>query len=128
MRLIFAAGSAGAATAPFVTLLPVGWYLTDYQTRAGEGDDVVWQRKLVMVFVNEGGLGPAEGKNPAAHSTDGMMVITAGGRGLGLKTGRHIRANEDHTAKVVTSAMNAAGVMVPGLGEVQGRLEAMFTG
>jgi hypothetical protein len=82
----------------------------------------------VMVFVNEGGLGPAEGKNPAAHSTDSMMVVTAGGRATGLKTGRHIRANEDHTAKVVTSAMNAAGVMVPGLGEVQGRLEAMFTG
>jgi hypothetical protein len=82
----------------------------------------------VLVFVNEGGLGPAEGKNPAAHSTDGMMVITAGGRATGLKTGRHIRANEDHTAKVVTSAMNAAGVMVPGLGDVQGRLEAMFTG
>jgi len=82
----------------------------------------------VMVFVNEGGLGPAEGKNPAAHSTDSMMVITAGGRATGLKTGRHIRAAEDHTAKVVTSAMNAAGVMVPGLGEVQGRLEAMFTG
>lgn len=82
----------------------------------------------VLVFVNEGGLGPAEGKNPASHSTDGMMVITAGGKATGLKTGRHIRANEDHTAKVVTSAMNAAGVMAPGLGEVQGRLEAMFTG
>jgi hypothetical protein len=81
----------------------------------------------VLVFVNEGGLGPAEGKNPASHSTDNMMVITAGGRAGGLKTGRHIRANQDHTAKVVLSAMNAAGVMAGSLGEISGRLEAMFT-
>jgi ATP-dependent helicase IRC3 len=46
---------AGAATAPFVTLLPVGWYRVEYQTRQGEGDDVVWQRHLVMVFDNEKG-------------------------------------------------------------------------
>jgi hypothetical protein len=82
----------------------------------------------VMVFVNEGGLGPAEGKNPAAHSTENMMVIVAGGKATGLKTGRHIRANRDHTAKVVAAAMNAAGAAVPGLGDVPGRLEAMFTG
>jgi hypothetical protein len=82
----------------------------------------------VLVFVNEGGLGPAEGKNPASHSTDDMMVVLAGGRNLGIKGGRHIRAAGEHPAKVLTAAMNAAGVRAPGLGEVQGRIEAIFTG
>lgn len=81
----------------------------------------------VLVFVNEGGLGPAEGKNPASHSTDNMMVVLAGGKNLGIKTGRHIRANNDHPAKVITGAMNAAGVAATGLGEVQGRFEPLFT-
>ena len=80
----------------------------------------------VLVFVNEGGLGPAEGKNPASHSTDNMMVVMAGGKNLGLKPGRHIRAENEHPAKVLTAAMNAVGVAAPGLGEVPGRIEALF--
>jgi hypothetical protein len=111
-----------------------GWHMKHFtslatQLRATIGPD---GRPLldntVLVFVNEGGLGPAEGKNPASHSTDNMMVVVAGGRAGGLKTGRHIVANADHPAKVLAGAMNAAGVTVPGLGEVTGRLEAMFTG
>lgn len=47
-------GSAASA-APFVTLLPVGWYRVEYQNREGVGDDMVWQRHLVMVFENEKG-------------------------------------------------------------------------
>jgi hypothetical protein len=81
----------------------------------------------VLVFVNEGGLGPGEGKNPASHSTENMMVVLAGGRATGLKLGRHIPTDWDHPARVLTSAMNAVGVPVAGLGEVNGRLEAMFT-
>jgi hypothetical protein len=81
----------------------------------------------VLVFVNEGGLGPAEGKNPASHSTDNMMVVIAGGKNLGIKTGRHIVAQNQHPAQVITSAMNAAGVAAKGLGEVTGRFEPLFT-
>jgi hypothetical protein len=125
-------GGKDVAQAKFMEMY--GWHMKHFAALAQQlkttlgPDGRPMLDNTVMVFVNEGGLGPAEGKNPAAHSTDGMMVITAGGKATGLKTGRHIRANEDHTAKVVTSAMNAAGVMVPGLGDVQGRLEAMFTG
>jgi ATP-dependent helicase IRC3 len=46
---------SGAATAPFITLLPVGWYRVEYQTRAKNSDDISWQRHLVMVFANEKG-------------------------------------------------------------------------
>ena len=81
----------------------------------------------VLVFLNEGGLGPAEGKNPASHSTDNMMVVVAGGRGLGLRTGQHIQAVDGHPAQVLTTAMNAVGVAATGLGEVQGRI-AGFSG
>src|SRR5438045_9694087 len=47
--------TGGGAQDPFVTLLPIGWYRVEYQTRAGQGDDIVWQRQLVMVFANEKG-------------------------------------------------------------------------
>jgi hypothetical protein len=80
----------------------------------------------VMLFVNEGGLGPAEGKNPASHSTDNMMVVMAGGKNLGIKTGQHIKASNDHPGKVIAAAMQAAGVDVPGLGEVQGKLAGIL--
>jgi hypothetical protein len=109
-----------------------GWHMKHFaglvtQLRAELGPD---GRPLldntVLVFVNEGGLGPAEGKNPASHSTDNMMVIMAGGRNMGIKPGRHIRTSNEHPARVLTAAMNAAGVSAPGLGEVKGRLEAIF--
>ena len=81
----------------------------------------------VLVFVNEGGLGPGEGKNPASHSTDNMMALVLGGRAGGLKLGRHIAAGNQHPARVLAGAMNAAGVAAKGLGDVSGRIEAMFT-
>jgi superfamily II DNA or RNA helicase len=54
-RLARQMNRGGVASGPFVTLLPVGWYRVEYQTVAGEGDDVIWQRHLVMVFDNEKG-------------------------------------------------------------------------
>jgi hypothetical protein len=111
-----------------------GWHMKHFASLIGQlkaeigpdGKPVL--DNTVLVFVNEGGLGPAEGKNPASHSTDNMMVVVAGGRNLGIKGGRHLRGNNEHPGKVITAAMNAAGVQASGLGEVQGRLEALFTG
>ncbi len=79
-----------------------------------------------LVFVNEGGLGPADGKNPSSHSTDNMMVIVAGGKALGLKPGRHVKGGNQHPAKVVLGAMQAAGVQGNALGQVNGRFEGLF--
>lgn len=45
----------GGVGAPFVTLLPVGWYRVEYQTATSNSDDLVWTRQLVMVFANEKG-------------------------------------------------------------------------
>jgi hypothetical protein len=110
-----------------------GWHMKHFASLVGQlkaeigpdGRPVL--DNTVLVFVNEGGLGPAEGKNPASHSTDNMMVVLAGGKNLGIKGGRHIRAMNDHPAKVLASAMNAVGVNTPGLGQVPGRLESLFT-
>jgi hypothetical protein len=77
----------------------------------------------VLVFVNEGGLGPAEGKNPASHSTENMMVLVAGGRACGLKPGRHVASVGEHPARVLATAMHAAGAGNDGLGEVKGRVD-----
>jgi hypothetical protein len=123
----------GAEVAQQKVMAMYGWHMKHFASLATQlkselgPDGKPLLDNTVLVFVNEGGLGPAEGKNPASHSTDNMMVVVAGGKNLGLKPGRHIRANNDHPAKVIASAMNAAGVN-GSLGEVQGRLEAMFTG
>jgi hypothetical protein len=124
----------GAEVAQQKVMAMYGWHMKHFAALATQlkqeigPDGKPLLDNTVLVFVNEGGLGPAEGKNPASHSTDNMMVVVAGGKNLGLKTGRHIKANNDHPAKVIASAMNAVGLANNGLGEVQGRLEAMFTG
>ncbi len=111
-----------------------GWHMKHFASLIGQLEAEIGPDgrpvldNTVLVFVNEGGLGPAEGKNPASHSTDNMMVVLAGGKNLGIQGGRHHRAGNEHPAKVLTAAMNAVGVAAPGLGEVQGRLEAIFTG
>src|SRR6185436_19293906 len=57
-----------------------GWHMKHFSALAQQlkstlgSDGRPLLDNTVMVFVNEGGLGPAEGKNPAAHSTDSMMV------------------------------------------------------
>jgi hypothetical protein len=111
-----------------------GWHMKHFAALIGQlktdigPDGKPLLDNTTLVFVNEGGLGPAEGKNPASHSTDNMMVVIAGGRNLGLKLGRHVRTENEHPARVITAAMNAVGVAAPGLGEVPGRVETLFTG
>jgi hypothetical protein len=110
-----------------------GWHMKHFASLASQlkaeigPDGNPLLDSTVLVFVNEGGLGPAEGKNPASHSTDNMMALVVGGRAGGLKLGRHLATSNEHPARVLTSAMNAAGVQAAGLGDVRGRLESMFT-
>jgi hypothetical protein len=56
------------------------------------------------------------------------MVVLAGGAATGLKLGRHHDGKKDHPARVIASAISAAGANVTGLGEVSGRFEPAFTG
>ena len=130
-HLSFVQGGADVAQQKVMAMY--GWHMKHFanlatqlkQSLGPDGNPLL--DSTVLVFVNEGGLGPAEGKNPASHSTDNMMVVLAGGKGLGLKTGRHIFGQNQHPAKVIAGAMNAVGVAAPGLGEVTGRLDALFT-
>jgi hypothetical protein len=43
----------GTSRAAFLTLLPIGWYRVEFETRPSNGDDVVWNRQLIMVFESE---------------------------------------------------------------------------
>jgi hypothetical protein len=123
----------GAAAGQKAVMQIYGWHIKHFAALAAglkaevgpDGKPVL--DNTVLVFVNEGGLGPAEGKNPGSHSTENMCVVLAGGRNLGLKTGRHIAGNNDHPAKVVAGAMAAVGVDNGGLGDVKGKFEALFS-
>jgi hypothetical protein len=103
-----------------------GWHMAHFarladglrQERGPDGRPLL--DNTVLVFVTQGGLGPAEGKQISSHSADNMMTILAGGRNLGLKPGRHIAAAGKHPAQVFTSAMNAVGVQTSKFGEVEG--------
>ncbi|HEY0715863.1 MAG TPA: DUF1552 domain-containing protein [Polyangia bacterium] len=123
----------GADVAQQKVMQMYGWHMKHFAALATQlkqeigPDGKPLLDNTVLVFVNEGGLGPAEGKNPASHSTDNMMVVIAGGKNLGIKTGRHIVAQNQHPAQVITAAMNAVGVGAAGLGEVSGRFDPLFT-
>lgn len=84
----------------------------------------------VLVFVNEGGLGPPAESRPGAavtaHSTDDMVMLVAGRGGGLVPGGQLIRTDRAHPAQVLISAMAAAGVEVDALGEVNGGLSSLF--
>jgi ATP-dependent helicase IRC3 len=90
----------GAANAPFVSLLPIGWYRVEYQTRAGEGDDILWQRHLVMVFDNEKGRYDAfidalrEGEL-SAYASESLSLEEVRGKLLGWQE-KFFPNTEDH--------------------------------
>ena len=74
----------------------------------------------VVVFVTEGGCGQG-----APHNTEGMAVVVAGGKGV-IRQGEHIVAAGEHPTKVLVTAMNAVGVPVTGLGEVEGNIASLL--
>jgi hypothetical protein len=79
-----------------------------------------------MLYLCEGGQGRNEtGSDYSTHSSENMACLLAGRAG-GLKPGQHIVATGQHPAAVITSAMNAVGVAVPGLGEVTGTIPQLF--
>ncbi len=74
----------------------------------------------VLVFMPEGG---EEDGDP--HSGENMLALIAGRAG-GLRPGQHVATAGAHPARVLISAMNAAGVMTDTLGEVSGRIPELF--
>lgn len=80
-----------------------------------------------LAFINEGGHGQADfgGEAGGAHSSENMVIVTAGGAG-GLKQGHHIRVPGAHPARVLLTLMNAVGVSRTNLGEVTGTLPSLL--
>ena len=84
----------------------------------------------VLVLLNEAGHGKdylvASHPDNMTHSTENMACLVAGRAG-GLKPGKHLVTAKAHPAKVLISAMNAAGVPTTTLGEVTGTVPGLFT-
>jgi len=74
----------------------------------------------VLVFMPEGGDDDGE-----PHSGENMLALIAGRAG-GLRPGQHVATDGAHPARVLISAMNAAGVMTDELGEVTGNIPELF--
>ena len=85
-----------------------------------ERDDLGLDRHI------EGGHGfdPGSGKTWSSHSTENMACLVAGKVG-GLKTGVHLRATGMHPARVLITAMRAAGYSGSSLGEVSGEIPGL---
>jgi hypothetical protein len=63
--------------------------------------------------------------DPDHHSHRDLPVILAGGGGGTLKTGRHIRVNDEPMCNLYLSLLDRAGVRETSLGDSTGRLEAI---
>ena len=101
-------------------------YLIEKMRDTPEGDGNLLDNS-VIVFTPEAGHGIQ--LNDASsmwqtHSVEDMVLFVAGRAG-GLDPGRHIRV-DDHPAKVLVSAMQAAGYQGDSLGEVTGNVPALF--
>jgi hypothetical protein len=85
---------------------------------------------IVLVF--EAGMGNTSlqgtsivGERPP-HTSEGMVAVVVGGRGLGLKLGEHIVATGQHPASVTLTAMRAVGgQQVGALGEINAEITGL---
>ena len=101
-------------------------YFIDKCRSTPEGNGTLLD-SLAASFVFEGGHGMdfGSGDPNSPHSTENMIVLL-GGRAGGLKHGHHIVASGMHPANVLVSAMNAVGVPVTSLGEVEGGIPGLI--
>jgi hypothetical protein len=91
-------------------------------TSEASGGRLIDNTATALMF--EGGHGPGEGKQYAAHSSDNMICCVAGRTG-GLKVGQHIAGNNQHPAQVLLTLMRAVGYKGTSLGEVNGELPGL---
>ena len=82
---------------------------------------------LVLLFEGGHGRDPESGREFNTHSTENMFALTAGGAG-GLVRGQHLDGAGAHPARVLLTAMKAAGVETDALGEVTGVVPGLLAG
>lgn len=100
-----------------------------------EGDTGTVLDRTAALFAMEGGKGltsdpmrSGDGGGDPNHSVDNYLMLV-GGRSGGLRAGQHVSlAGRDlHPAVVFNTAMQAVGVNAT-LGEIEGTVDALFTG
>jgi hypothetical protein len=96
-------------------------YLLDKLKQTPEGAGTVLDNSAI-VFMPEAGHGVQLNDATSVDQTHSVekMILVVGGRAGGLAPGRHIAATGTHPAKVLVTAMQAAGYDGDTLGEVTG--------
>ena len=102
-------------------------YLLDKLKQTPEGAGNVLDNSAV-VFMPEAGHGVQLNDGTSVNQTHSVekMILIVGGRAGGLAPGRHIASAGTHPAKVLVSAMQAAGYDDDALGEVTGNVPELF--
>ncbi len=102
-------------------------YLLDKLKKTPEGAGSVLDNSSI-VFMPEAGHGVQLNDGTSVNQTHSVekMILVVGGRAGGLAPGRHIAATGTHPAKVLVSAMQAAGYEGDELGEVTGTVPELF--
>ncbi len=115
-------GGSGTGIGPLSDA--VAWHVKHFarlarklaDTPEPDGTSVLDRTVLTMVFEGGWGHDPETG-DIGTHSTENMVVLVAGGRGLGLAPGRHVRGHGAHPAAVLLAGARACGYEGP-LGDV----------
>jgi hypothetical protein len=103
----------------------VTWHVDQFAMLAerlkssSEGGGTMLDRTAALL-VFEGGYGfdPETGQDGRVHSTENMVMLSAGGAG-GMKRGEHLDGLEHHPGSVMLSAIRAVGVNTDRFGEVR---------
>lgn len=92
--------------------------LTEKLASSSEGGGSMLDRTAALL-VFEGGYGydPETGQDNRVHSTENMVMLSAGGAG-GIKRGVHLDGAQHHPGSVMLSAIRAVGVNSNRFGEV----------
>ncbi len=111
----------------------VAWHVKHFATLAKrlkalpetDGKSVLDYTAMVMFFEGGHGFDPETGRAVDAHSSENMIVVTAGHAG-GFKGGDHVIASNRHPAEVIYTAMQAVGVTTA-LGDIATPIAALRT-
>ncbi len=100
--------------------------LTERLKSSSEGGGTMLDRTAALMLF-EGGYGfdPETGQNNRVHSTENMVMLTAGGAG-GMKRGEHLDGLEHHPGSVMLSAIRAVGVNADRFGEVRSSYDPLI--
>ncbi|MEZ4225069.1 MAG: DUF1552 domain-containing protein [Polyangiaceae bacterium] len=90
-----------------------------------DGRSILDNTAMILCFEGGWGYDPEQDRQGTTHSSENMIMIATGkGGGLNASGGKHIRAQNEHPAKVLTTVMQALGGPST-LGQVSGTIPGL---